>query len=547
MHTTHPQPVGPENLPGEETSDLAAGDTGPLNAQGLFVPGTAVGEEYARLRVPGCTLVSVLGGGGMGVVFLARQERLQRLVAVKMLASEAARDVVYLARLEREAQTLATLAHPNIVGCHDILSTEQGTFLIMQFVPGQLSVRDLLKRFGRLPESVVVRIAVDTARGLAYALRRGICHHDIKPDNLLIHREDPTPPHAAEDVFLSPHARVMICDFGIARQALPGAGGEARIQGSPAYMAPEQAFDHAHTDFRADLYALGSTLFHLLTGRHPFVAPSGTETIRMKLDRDLPDPRLHGGAVSDECLRVLRRLGHRDPAQRYGSYPEFLADLEHWAGALQPPGDRGRPGHRYAFWQGLAVGVAVVILTVAAGAAFYLRRQLGPTPASCAASLGYWSGDRSGWRVAAADAETPGATLVGLVPGRPLELRQPIRADTRIRLKARLPVPARVRISLCQEEQDRWSFRWERANGASGVAAEADGRDIPLVDVAERKPLEWLSLDLRVRDRQVDLYADGRLRGIAPLKAPLGDVRLVLEVQDGYLGQFTDLWISALR
>jgi hypothetical protein len=548
MSAPQPQPAGSSETQGEATSDLSAGTSTSLDVQGRLIPGTAVGSEYATLQVPGCTLISVLGRGGMGVVFLARQDRLQRLVAVKMLTAEASRDASFLAHLEREAQTLATLSHPNIVGCHDILSTGQGTFLVMQYIPGQLSVRDLLKRFGRLPEAIVARIASDTARGLAYALRKGICHRDIKPDNLLIYREDPAPPHTPEEVFLSHHARVMICDFGIARQALAGVPGTERVLGSPAYMAPEQAFGHAHTDFRADLYALGSTLYHLLTGSHPFCGGSNAESIRMKLDSDLPDPRLRGVTVSDDCQGILRRLGHREPVRRYASYTEFMADLDGWVARLQPTGSQLQPKHhRHAFWKGLAAGIAVVSLAAATATVLHFRRQFRPLPASCAASLGYWSGDHSAWRVASPDAETRGPTLVGLVPGSTLELRQPLHADTRVRFRVRLPIAGRIRCSLRQDGADRWSLCWDRRQGLSVLAATADGREIPLVDVPDRKPMEWLSLDLRMRDWQVDLYAEGRLRGLAPLKTPLGQARLVLQMEDGCLAQFTDLWITALR
>jgi len=507
-----------------------------------------MGPQENAIRVPGCTLLSVLGRGGMGVVFLARQERLQRLVAVKMLTSEASHDAAYLARLEREAQTLATLNHPHIVGCHDILSTEQGTFLIMPFVPGHLSARDLLKRFGRLPEATVARLALDTASGLAYAYRKGVCHRDVKPDNLLILRDDATPPHAPEDVFLSPHARVMICDFGIARRSQPGGPGDTScILGSPAYMAPEQASNDERCDFRADLYALGCTLFHLLTGRHPFPGAAGMETLRLKLDNDLPDPQVHGVAVSNECRRVLRRLGRREPSQRYGSYAEFLADLEAWSTALrQRPRTRAGPRSHSAFWKGLAAGVAVAVLLAALGAGILWRRQLAPRPISCTASLGLWSGDRSAWRVAPPDAEMRCPVLVGLTPGRPLELCHAVRGGTRVRLRVRLPMGGRVACSLRQGERERWGLRWERDGAGTVLVATADGRDIPLVPASDRRPLEWLALDLRIQDRQIDLYADGRPHGLAPLKEPLGEAGLVLEMQAGCLAQFADLWVTAL-
>jgi len=533
---------------GEATSDLTATSVLPQDPEGQLLPGTPVDREYASIKVPGCSLISVLGQGGMGVVFLARQERLHRFVAIKMITADASRDATYLARLEREAQTLATLSHPNIVGCHDILPTDHGTFLIMQFVPGQLSVRDLLIRFGRLSEAVVARIALDTVRGLAYAAKKDICHRDIKPDNLLIYREDSAPPHTPDDVFRSPSARVMICDFGIAREVVTEAEGDGSILGSPAYMAPEQAFDRGHVDFRADIYALGSTLYQLLTGKRPFSGASGIETVRMKLEADLPDPRREGVAVSDECVHILRLMGARDPLNRYASYNELVADLESWMN-LQHRVQHRRILGRYppAFWKGLTAGVAVVLLAAGVAAGVAIRRVFVPTPPSCAASLGYWSGDRSSWRVGAPDAETRGPTLVGLNPEAPLELRQVLRPDFRVRFKVRVPGPGTVRCSFRQQGRERWWLRWERGAGSSSLTSEADAREIPLVEIPDRKALEWLAVDLRAREREIDLYVDGRLRGIAPLKMPLGEVRLALEVPQGTLAQFTDIWVSELR
>lgn len=533
---------------GDATSDLTATSVLPQGPEGQLLPGTPVDREYAAVKVPGCSLISVLGQGGMGVVFLARQERLHRFVAVKMLTADASRDATYLARLEREAQTLATLSHPNIVGCHDILATDQGTFLIMQFVPGQLSVRDLLIRFGRLSEAVVARIAVDTVRGLAYAYKKDICHRDIKPDNLLIYREDSAPPHAPEDVFRSPSARVMICDFGIARDPVPEAGGDGSILGSPAYMAPEQAFDRGHVDFRADIYALGSTLYQLLTGKRPFAGANSIETVRLKLDADLPEPRRDGVSVSDECAHILRLMGARDPLNRYASYADLLADLESWM-SLQHRVQHRRILGRYppAFWKGLMAGITVVLLAGGIGGGVAVHRAFAPTPVSCAASLGYWSGDRSSWRLSAADVETRGPTLTGLSPDARLEMRQVLRPDVRVRLKVRVPGPGTVRCSFRQDGHDRWWLRWDRNSGSSSFASQADGREIPLVEIPDRKALDWLAVDLRVREREIDLYVDGRLRAIAPLKTTLGEVRLVLEIPEGSLAQFTDIWINELR
>jgi hypothetical protein len=149
--------------------------------------------------------------------------------------------------------------------------------------------------------------------------------------------------------------------------------------------------------------------------------------------------------------------------------------------------------------------------------------------------------------VAARDTETHGPSLLGLGGGGPLELRQVLKADSRVRLRVRLPGPGTARCSFRQDGRERWWLRWEHGDGNSSFLSEADGREIPLVEIPDRKPLEWVSLDLRLRQGEIDLSVDGKLRGIAPLKEPLGGVHLVLEVPGGGLAQFADIWITELH
>ena len=478
-----------KTLLGDATSDLTATSVLPQDPNGQLLPGAPVTGNYADIRVPGYTLISVLGQGGMGVVFLARQERLGRFVAIKMISTEATHDASYLRSLEREAQTIATLSHPNIVGCHDILNTDQGTFLVMQFVPGQLSVRDLLLRFGRISEAVVARIACDTARGLDYAWKKGICHRDIKPDNLLIYREDPSPPHTPDEAFTSPNARVMICDFGIARDALAAGSADAAagsVLGSPAYMAPEQAFDRSQVDFRADIYALGTSLYQLLTGKRPFHGPNGIETVRLKLDADLPDPRREGVAVSDECIHILRRMGAREPSRRYAAYEELLADLASWLSQQQQIRHRRVLGHfPPAFWKGLSAGAAVVLVAVVVITGDAIRRALQPPPPSRAADpqtgppagrprplQGPHPRRQQGPLRPAAGQPGPLVAALGTQPGRQLlRLRGRWPRDT----PGRNPRPPAAGVAECgyprADARDRPLHRWQTARHRAAEGA----------------------------------------------------------------------------
>ena len=528
------------------TSDLNEPDDMPRSPDGRLLPGSPVSGDYAKLKVPGCTLLSVIGHGGMGVVFLARQERLHRFVAVKMLTGSSAKDKRFLRHLEGEARTLATMSHPNIVGCHDIITTAQGTFLIMAFVPGKLSAQDLLTRFKQLPEPVVARIALDTARGLSYAHEKGISHRDIKPDNLLLYRECGGAPHSPEDVFCAPHARVMICDFGIAREHESDDGSDHTILGSPTYMAPEQAFDLDHADHHADMYALGSTLYHLLTGKRPFEGRTSIDTLRMKLDKDLPDPRDIIPGLTEECAHILHRMGARHPEERYASYEEMLTDLEHWTALhhTRPPGSiLGR--YPPSFWRGMGVGVAgVLFLLLLGGAGVLLKHHFTPKPISRAGALSFWDGDTASWQITSPDEETPTPSVTGRPTGKPIYLKQALRAGTRVQLRIRLPGDGIAIVFFEDDTGIRWRFTWSRYAGKSWFVVNADGRRIPVVDVADCPLMDWLELDLRTETHQININVDGHLRGVAPLKTDLASFRLGLDVRGRHTAQFNDIWIT---
>lgn len=542
-----PGSVSHASLPDDATADLRQPEGVPAALPSSLVPGGPVGPEYAAIDLPGFTIISVLGYGGMGVVFLARQERLQRLVALKMLSAETARDADYIHHLEREARTLATLNHPNIVGCHDIVSSPRQTFLVMQFVPGQLSVHDLLIRFRVLPEPIVARIALDTAKGLAYACEKGICHRDVKPHNLLVYYEGASPPLTPYEVFTSPNSRAMICDFGIARELVPRAGVGPAILGSPAYVAPEQAFDRPHVDFRADVYALGCTLYQLLTGKRPFRGGTSQEIIAQKRDHDLPDPRQDGALVTEECAHILRRMGAAAPERRYGTYSELLDDIQRWVSmhhALPRSSILGR--YPPAFWRGVRYGVGAVLAALLAVGLVVGRHRMRPVPVSMTATLGFWQGERAAWRVWPPDAEYRRPSLVGLPSASELELRHRLRPGTRLRMKIRIMGQGSTRCVLRHDDQDACAFHWSRRHGVSQFTVRAHGRTLPLVEIPQRQPMAWLQLDLRFHDRQIDIFVDGKARGIAPLETDPAELALFLAVTEGSPVQYADIWITTL-
>ena len=534
------------------TADLHATAVIGETSDGGLLPGMPIGEEFASIQLPGWQFISVLGRGGMGVVFLAKQERLDRYVAIKMLPANRATHKDHLELLEREALTLASLSHPNIVSCFDIVTTDTGTFLIMEYVPGQLSARDLVLRFGAIPERVVVRIALDVVHGLAYAYEKSVTHHDIKPDNLLIHREESGPPQDVESLFDDPHVRVMLCDFGIARwqaDAPPvadsGEKGPRRVLGSPAYIAPEQAFAPEKADFRADIYSLGSTLYHLLTNVRPFTGKTPLDTVRMKVDADLPDPRSAGVEVTDAFCRILEHMGAAHPDDRYQDYRTLLNDLEKLQVYWEPSRYAGGRHFALPFWRGLAVGAvaaAIVGLLVAGG--FHLRRLFTPIPITRAASLGYWAGDRSAWQMVPPDAETDVPVLAGYPSESILFLTQKLQVGESLHFALRLPARGGATCGLYEKDSPRWIMRWTRdALLNSQIVVSADGRDIPIVEIPEREPMRWLAVEMRLRERQIDLLVDGRLTGVAPLKTPFQSSRFGIHVLNGCIVQFKDIWV----
>ncbi|NOU33565.1 MAG: serine/threonine protein kinase, partial [Polyangiaceae bacterium] len=259
-------------------------------------------------------IVRLLGRGGMGAVYEATQEPLGRRVALKLITG--AVDPVSVARFRREAQSAAQLGHPNIVPVTDYREPPGGEpFLVMDLLPGR-SLAEELRARGRLPAAEVRAIARQVLDALAAAHAAGVVHRDIKPANLML-----VPVAGLSDV-------VKVLDFGVAH-----IDGQARVTqdgalvGTPRYMAPEQAFGGA-VDARVDLYALGATLFHALTGRPPFDVP--TVAAALVALRESPAPAVSSiVATGDRRLdEAVARCLAKDPAARFSDAESMRAFLE---------------------------------------------------------------------------------------------------------------------------------------------------------------------------------------------------------------------------
>src|SRR5580765_8029319 len=275
----------------------------------------------AGTRLGPYEILSPLGAGGMGEVYRARDTRLAREVAVKVLPANRARDPDALARLEREAQAVAALSHPNILAIHD-LGTDQGVFFVVTELLEGETLRNRLAS-SALPWRKSVEIGAAIADGLAGAHLKGIVHRDLKPDN----------------IFLTRDGRVKILDFGLARlqpvitqqdqtsaPTTPPQTEPGLVMGTVGYMSPEQARGSS-ADTRSDIFSLGCVLYEMLTGRRAFSRPTAPETLTAILNEDPPDVSESGKQVPAGLKRLLRRCLEKNPEERLQAARDLAFDL----------------------------------------------------------------------------------------------------------------------------------------------------------------------------------------------------------------------------
>ncbi|WP_051179925.1 serine/threonine-protein kinase [Nocardia concava] len=310
---------------------------------GKLLPGT----DFAGYRIE-----RLLSEGGMGTVYMARHPRLPRWDALKILSAEHFADPEFRARFLREADLAARLNHPNIIAVHDRGVSDGWLWIAMQYVPGANGA-ELVAR-GPLSAERAVHIVEQAARGLDEAHRAGMVHRDVKPANLLIEeRADGTD-------------RVLVSDFGIGRSvadstALTAAG---TVLATLAYAAPEQLVGE-RVDHRADVYALGTTLYQLLTGYVPFPRASAAEVIEAHLSEPPPRPSSLRADLPPALDSVIGRAMDKDPDRRYPSCGELAAA----ARAACAPAPEAVSPHRFSRGRRLGLSVAAVAVAAALAAA----------------------------------------------------------------------------------------------------------------------------------------------------------------------------------
>jgi eukaryotic-like serine/threonine-protein kinase len=311
----------------------------------------------AGARLGSYEVLAPLGAGGMGEVYRARDTKLGREVAIKVLPAHLSNDPDALARFEREARAIAALSHPNILAIHDFGEHAGTAYAVMELLEGE-TLRERLME-GPLSVRRAADFGVQIANGLAAAHAKGIVHRDLKPEN----------------VFVTKDGRVKILDFGLARQAAPARGSDTRsptaagmtdagtVLGTVGYMSPEQVRG-LPADHRSDLFSFGVVLYEMLSGRRAFQRDTAAETMTAILKEDPPEPSATGAAAIPAGLeRIVHHCLEKNPEERFQSARDLAFDLTSSAGVSGiSRGVAAAPGRR-------TLSPAAVIAVVAALAA----------------------------------------------------------------------------------------------------------------------------------------------------------------------------------
>jgi serine/threonine-protein kinase len=272
------------------------------------------GSKGARPpKIPGFEVLGHLGAGGMGTVYKARQVSLDRIVALKVLAPDVAKEASYLQRFMTEARALARLNHENIIAGIDVGEASGYRYFAMEYVDG-VSLDRLIEGEGSIPDKRALRIGMQVARALGHAHQHGLVHRDVKPQNIMM---------ASGDV-------AKLCDLGLAMtgEERKEAQGRGRSLGTPHYISPEQARGEHAVDIRSDIYSLGATLYHAVTGETPFEGGSAMVLMTKHLTEEPVPPHRRRPGVSRAVSELISAMMAKSPAERHQHPIELLEDME---------------------------------------------------------------------------------------------------------------------------------------------------------------------------------------------------------------------------
>ncbi len=277
--------------------------------------GTGIKEsKVAAHKIPGYKIVGKLGSGAMAVVYKARQLSLNRMVAIKILPKRFTENPEYVERFYKEGQAAGRLNHPNIVQAIDVGEAGGYHYFVMEYVEGK-TIADDLAAGEIFEEAEALDIIIQVANALAHAHACSLIHRDVKPKNIMI----------------STSGKVKLADMGLARETtdIEAAQSEAgKAYGTPYYIAPEQIRGKIDIDGRADIYGLGATLYHMLTGRVPFMADDSAEVMRKHLREKLIPPDHINTSLSAGVSEVIEIMMAKKREDRYKNVEELLMDLE---------------------------------------------------------------------------------------------------------------------------------------------------------------------------------------------------------------------------
>lgn len=265
-------------------------------------------------HIPGFQLMQKVGSGAMASVYKAKQLSLDRIVAIKVLPKRLSEDPTFVQRFQKEGRAAAKLSHNNIVQAIDVGEHLGYHYFVMEFVDGKTVYEELAQR-GRYSEQEALQIIIQIARALEHAHARGFIHRDVKPKNIMITTE----------------GVAKLADMGLTREAGDAAAAAAekgRAYGTPYYISPEQIRGVEDVDFRADIYSLGATLYHMITGRVPFEGSTPADIMQKHLREPLVPPDHINADLSAGLAEVVERAMAKDRRQRYQSTTDLLLDLE---------------------------------------------------------------------------------------------------------------------------------------------------------------------------------------------------------------------------
>ncbi len=265
-------------------------------------------------QIPGYKLLKKLGAGAMATVYLARQVSLDRPVAVKVLPKRYSKNPEWVDRFYAEGRAAAKLNHPNIVGALDVGLAGEFHYFVMELVEGRTAYDDLYER-GQYEEKEALDIIIQIARALEHAHQAGFIHRDVKPKNIMITRE----------------GVAKLADMGLARAVTDREAAEAeagKAYGTPYYISPEQIRGQKDIDFRADIYGLGATFYHLVTGQVPFDGANPSAVMHKHLKAELTPPDHVNPSLSAGISEIIETCMAKSPEDRYATTSDLLYDLE---------------------------------------------------------------------------------------------------------------------------------------------------------------------------------------------------------------------------